>query len=214
MNENQGKKQCFWRVASPKTTFIFGIITGIAIFATLSLIYSYTVMNRIGGRVTDELKDRTPSGIPSEAQTPPFEPEKPRGQLVGSFIDTDKPICKKDGKPIIRLFSTTWCPHCQWIKETFDKVAKEYVQNKKIVAYHWELDQGQEDDALTPIKEGSVPQAEMDIFQEFNPYGSIPTFVFGCRYYRIGNAYAREGDAGLSKEEKEFRDLIEKLLKG
>ncbi|MCX7778740.1 MAG: thioredoxin family protein [Patescibacteria group bacterium] len=209
MNGEQTKKK-FWEVVSPKTTFIFGIITGIALFATLSLVYSYTVMNKMRADMALENKA---TGALSETPNQPT-PQEPSGTPVGSFIDTGKPVCKKDGKPIVRLFTTSWCPHCQWIKETFDKVAKEYVQKKKIIAYHWQLDKGQEDDTLTPQKEGSVPETEMNVFQEFNPYGSIPTFVFGCRYYRIGNAYEREGAAGLPKEEKEFRDLIEKLLKG
>lgn len=210
MDENQTKKESFWRMASPKITFIFGIITGIAIFATLSLIYSYAVMNKVNsGKLAN-----TNEEVVAETNTPTNqEPQEPAGTPVGSFLDTNKPICKKDGKPIVRLFSTTWCPHCNWISDTFDKVAKEYVQKKKIVAYHWQLDQGQEDDTLTSAKEGSVSTEEMAIFQEFNPYGSIPTFVFGCRYYRIGNAYESEGDVGKPKEEKEFRDLIEKLLK-
>jgi thiol-disulfide isomerase/thioredoxin len=42
--------------------------------------------------------------------------------------DSNAEICKENSKPVIRLFSTTLCPHCQWIKTTFDKVAKEYVR--------------------------------------------------------------------------------------
>lgn len=213
MEENQTKKQGFWQIVSPKTTFIFGIITGIAIFATLSLVYSYTFIHKLKSTKTVEgLENKVTE---NERPTQPTQPEikEPSGTPVGSFIDTHKPICKKDGKPIIRLFTTSWCPHCNWIKETFDKVVKEYINKKKIVAYHWVLDQGNEDDTLTPKKEGSVPSSEMEIFQEFNPYGSIPTFVFGCRYYRIGNAYEREGESGLLKEEKEFKEIIEKLLK-
>lgn len=137
---------------------------------------------------------------------------KKYGIPIFNLTDTGKPICKKDGKPIIRLFSTTWCPHCNWIKDIFDKVAKEYVQEKKIVAYHWQLDQGLEDDTLTTKKEGSVSQEEMAIFQEFSPQGSIPTFIFSCRYYRIGNAYESEGEAGKIKEEKELRKIINILI--
>lgn len=127
----------------------------------------------------------------------------------GTFTKTTKPICRKDGKPIIRLFSTTWCPHCIWIKDDFDSVVKEYVKKGKIVAYHWQLDTG--DDTLTSAIEKKVPAEEEAVYKEFNPEGSIPTFVFGCKYYRIGNGYEREGDH--DKEKAEFRQIIEELIK-
>ena len=121
----------------------------------------------------------------------------------GSFnIVKNAEICKKDGKPIIRLFSTTWCPHCQWIKDTFAKVTKEYVDKGQIVAYNWEMDVG--NDALTKEIETIIPDGEAKIFKEFNPQGSIPTFVFGCKYFRSGNPYETEGDQGLIKDEAEF----------
>jgi len=203
-------KKSKWGSPSPKLMFIFGIVLGIAIFATLSLLYSFLALSKInsGSKVAvtnqQEIVNQTP-------QLPP-EPEEPSGTPVGSFIDTGKSICKKDGKPIVRLFATTWCPHCNWIKETFDKVMADYVKKGKIVAYHWQLDTG--DNTLTKETETSVPAEEEAIYQEFNPQGSIPTFVFGCRYYRIGNAYEREGDSGKIKEEKEFKELIDKLIKG
>lgn len=114
-----------------------------------------------------------------------------------------------DGKPVIRLFSTTWCPHCVWIKPTFDRVAKEYVDAGRIVAYHWELDTG--DDTLTSAAETTVPASEQAVFQKFNPRSSIPTFVFGGKYWRIGNGYEREQDLAL--EEREFRAVVEELIK-
>lgn len=114
-----------------------------------------------------------------------------------------------EGKPVIRLFSTTSCPHCIWIKETYDRVVNEYVSQGKIVAYHWELDTG--DNTLTNETETEIPASEQAVFQKFNPQNSIPTFVFGGRYWRIGNGYERE--QSLEKEEAEFRAVIEELIK-
>jgi len=126
----------------------------------------------------------------------------------GTFYVYQGGIQYENGKPVIRLFSTTWCPHCSWIKDTFDKVAKEYVENGEIIAYHWEIDTG--DNTLTPEVETEVPQSELAIFKTFNPRGSIPTFVFGEKYWRIGNGYERQND--LSAEEYEFRTIIYTLL--
>ena len=117
-------------------------------------------------------------------------------------------VCTEDGKPVIRLYSTTWCPHCQWISETFDAVVKMYVDEGLIVAHHWEIDTG--DDTLTSQVEQGVPDSEMAIYNEFNPQGSIPTFVFGCKYYRIGNGYEQQDD--LESEAAEFEAVIEALI--
>jgi len=123
--------------------------------------------------------------------------------------DPNAGICVGDGKPIIFEFSTTWCPHCKWIKSTFDETVKDYVDSGKIVAHHWELDIN--DDTLTAEVETSVPGSDLGVYQKFNPGGSIPTYVFGCKYYRIGNGYESQND--LASEEKEFMEVIEHLIK-
>jgi len=129
--------------------------------------------------------------------------------LVGTFtFDANHRVCAEDNKPVIRLFSTTWCPHCTWIKNTYDSVVLEYEKAGKIKAYHWEVDTG--DNTLTNEIEVEVPESELAIYEEFNPNGSIPTFVFGCKYSRIGNGYESQDD--LIAEEAEFRKIIEELI--
>ncbi|MDP3916852.1 MAG: thioredoxin family protein [Nanoarchaeota archaeon] len=125
-----------------------------------------------------------------------------------TFIKVSNDICTQDGKPIIREFGTTWCPHCQWIKETYSKVVNEYVNEGKITAYLWEVDIG--DDALTEDVETEVPESEMKIFRDTNKQGSVPTFIFGCKYIRFGNGYEAMGS--LELEEKEFRKIIDELI--
>ena len=141
------------------------------------------------------------------------------GTLLFGCVDTSKPastftiidnapICAIDNKPVIRLYSTTWCPHCIWIKPTYEKVVQEYVAQGKIVAYHWEVDIL--DDTLTPQNEQSIPEEEMSLFKSIAPNGNIPAFLFGCMYYRIGNGY--EGSKDLASEEAEFRRIINELI--
>ncbi|QQR92780.1 MAG: thioredoxin family protein [Candidatus Iainarchaeum archaeon] len=117
-------------------------------------------------------------------------------------------ICQQDGKPIIRLYSTTWCPHCKWINDTFNGVMKEYVDQGKIVAMHWDVDI--KDDQFTPKIDDDFPVSELELFQSVNPNGTIPTYVFGCKYYRVGNGFETQDD--LDAEAGEFKALIEKLL--
>ncbi len=122
---------------------------------------------------------------------------------VETFTKTNDTICKKDGKAIIRLFSTTKNSASKWISKTFDKVAGEYEED--VIAYHWQLDTG--DNTLTGVEETGIPKEEADIFQKYNPKNTVPSYVFGCKYVRAGNAYET-----LEEEEAEFRRVIEKLL--
>lgn len=127
----------------------------------------------------------------------------------GTFdVDTSLPVCKEDSLPVVYLFSTTWCPHCEWIKDTFDKVAKEYMNAGKLFAYHYELDI--KDDTLTSAKETNVPEEALNVYKRFNPDGSIPTFVVGCKYWRVGNGF--EASQDLNAEEKEFRAIFDKVI--
>ncbi len=122
-----------------------------------------------------------------------------------TFTLTEDEVCTEDGKPVIRLYSTTTCPHCNWIKDAYDEVVKEYIEKNLIKAYHWQLDTG--DNTLTAEVENTIPKGELEIFKKYNPNYTVPTFVFGCKYYRIGNAYK-----DLEKEKKEFKKIINKLL--
>jgi len=125
-----------------------------------------------------------------------------------TFNETTGPVCVKNGKPIIRMYSTPWCPHCNWVKGTFDRVAKEYASEDKILAYHWDLEEY--DDLLTPAYEGTIPESEIDLYEKYNPEGYVPAFIFGCKYMRTGNGYESTGD--LAAEEAEFRDIIDELV--
>ncbi len=123
-----------------------------------------------------------------------------------TFQETGDELCLKDNKPLVLEFSTTWCPHCKWIKEAYQEVVNEYKD--EISAYQWDLDI--KDNALTKEKESIVPAEFFEVYDYYNPKGSIPTFVFGCKYVRIGNGYEAQGN--LNAEKAEFREIIEELI--
>lgn len=123
-----------------------------------------------------------------------------------TFSQTEDELCTEDGKPLVVLFSTTWCPHCKWIKSTFEETVKEY--GNSIKAYHWEIDIN--DNTLTSAVETVVPTELKALYSKYNPKGSIPTFVFGCKYVRIGNGYERQKD--LDSEKAEFKEIIDELI--
>lgn len=123
-----------------------------------------------------------------------------------TFEETGDEICKENGMAVVRLFSAEVDPHSQWVSKAFNDVAKEY--SGKVIAYNWQIDTG--DNLLTELIEEKIPKQEIEIYKKYNNAGSVPTFVFGCRYVRVGNGYEAEGS--LDKEEAEFRKVIEKLI--
>lgn len=191
--------------ASTKSNFFFGFFTGLAIFGIIGFFSLSFLLNKQKSANTNTNNEN------QAANQEGSRPENSGPKVIGSsgtFSKTDKEICKDGKKPIIRLFSTSTCSHCVWVKDIFDKVAKEYVDKGKIAAYHWELDTN--DNLLTKTKETAVPDSEIQLLTEFNPEGYVPAFVFGCQYFRIGTGYEREND--LKKEGDEFRKIIDSLL--
>ncbi len=124
---------------------------------------------------------------------------------VETFTITDNEVCEQDGKPIIRMYSTSNCEQCKWIEETFASTASEY---EDIIAYHWVLDTG--NNKLTVEEEKSIPKSEAELFKELNPSLKVPFFVFGCKYIREGAGYFEQDD--LASEQSEFNIIISKLL--
>lgn len=132
-----------------------------------------------------------------------------------AFKSVDNSICKIDGKPVIRMYSTNICPHCKWVGPTFDEVVKKYEAQGKIVAYHWEWVVDQPTRTVSDLLHPEVtqmPDTEQKIFEQFTPEGYVPTFVFGCKYYRIGNQFEQQND--LNAEKAVFEETIQKLLAG
>jgi len=124
------------------------------------------------------------------------------------FLDTGDEICKdSSGKPYVILFSTTWCPHCEWIADTFDGL-KNSANVGSINLQHWEIDIG--DNTLTSEVEKEVPKDIIALYEKYNPEGTIPTFVFGCKYTKIGNSYESADD--LDAELQDFNTAINALL--
>jgi thiol-disulfide isomerase/thioredoxin len=131
---------------------------------------------------------------------------------VGSYdaMSSDGPVESVDGKPVIRLFGTTWCPHSAYLGDMFDRVAREYVAAGKVVAFHWQLDTG--DDVMTAPVETAVPDSEWAVFDAFSLTGSVPAIVVGGKYYRVGSAYESFGN-GLALEEQDLRAAIEEVIR-
>jgi len=128
---------------------------------------------------------------------------------VSFYYREDAEIYMEEGKPVVALISTTSCPHCTWVAETFDNIAKEYEAAGKIKAYHFELSQSGAYDTLTGQESSEMPEKLSQLNTEYSG-GYVPTFIIGGKYYRIGNAFEREDD--LEKEAAELRRIIDKVI--
>lgn len=138
-------------------------------------------------------------------------PVEPTGETTiegSTFTDNGDEICRdSEGKPYVVLVSTTWCPHCTWIKDTFDGLVNSAFASQ-VNLQHWELDTG--DNTLTSEVETEVPANIQSMYEKYNPRGTIPTFIFGCKYSRTGNGYESQDD--LAAELADFELTISKLL--
>ena len=193
LKEMRGKKAG----KSPMSKYLIAAIAVIVV-AVVAIVVMLSLPQGNGGNGSGEYIDTS--------FTENIEPT-----AVVTFSSSNNEICTENGKPVISLYSTTWCPHCQWIRQTYDSAVTEYVNEGKIIAYHWEMDTG--DNTLTSAVETAVPDAHKAIYQQFNPGESIPTYVFGCKYSRIGNGYENQKTtAELAQEAGEFKAVIEKII--
>jgi thiol-disulfide isomerase/thioredoxin len=151
--------------------------------------------------------DETPEPVPEPVPEPPAPgPEPVLADPIGRFDTVDAEICTENGKPIIIMVGSSTCPFCTWSDPNFAAIAAEY--EGKIAAYNWQVNTG--DNLLTAEKETQVPQDVLDLYKKVNPRGGVPTFVFGCRYYRIGQPYRSSNDAEGDKAE--MREVIDALI--
>lgn len=143
--------------------------------------------------------------LPEEAvEKPAITPVTQEKQLT--FKDTGDDICTEDGKPVIRMYSASIDPYSVWVVDPFNEVIMEYED--KVVPHNWDVLSG--DDLMSYTVETQLPKAEFDVYKKYNSEGTVPTFVFGCKYVRIGTPYKEKND--LESEKAEFRQVIEKLL--
>ena len=183
------------------------LIAGVVVFIGFSAVIALSGKASVKTEETANLSAESVTGLPEGIP----EVETIENTAIRTFLKKkDANLCLEDGKPMIYLFSTDWCPHCQWIKETYLKFGKEVNESGKAKAYLFDVEKG--DDLLTSEKESALPKVAEDIYNEFSPDGGIPTFVFGCTYFRVGNGYETQ-DGGEVLEEREFKVILDDLLK-
>ncbi len=149
------------------------------------------------GSVPDQTAPSPTSTLPSPAL--PY---------LETFGPTGNTPCLADGLPIVRMYVKNGCEHCEWAGATFDRVAAEYVAKGKLRAHHWDFGTG--DDKLSEVVETEVPKAEARLFYDSEAKGTVPYYLIGCIYSRVGNGYYIRDRIDL--EEQEFRKAFDTVI--
>jgi len=118
------------------------------------------------------------------------------------FTMTTEELCTKGDLPIIRVYTSSSCIKCQ----NSLNVLADAVDDMEVILYAWELDTG--DNLMTEELEESMPKEEFDILLRYNEKAAVPSYVFGCKYVRIGNLFE---DFDAESEYQEFRGILERL---
>jgi len=121
--------------------------------------------------------------------------------ILRNFEATEDNICGEN-LPIIRLYTTSFCELCEESAEIFDSMVSQFSNEGKLIAYHWNLDEG--DNLLTSINEKGIPKDEVDIFKKYSPNKLVPALVLGCKYKKIGKFGIEDKD--------EFKSILNELI--
>lgn len=95
------------------------------------------------------------------------------GPAAGNYKETTEPACIENGKLIVRAYTTSWCPHCTWEKPVLQKALAPFGDKVDL--------------RIMDVDTGGASAAEMELWKRYNPDGSIPTVVIGCKYYQVGS---------------------------
>ena len=128
-------------------------------------------------------------------------PENIDKLVLKTFEETNDEVCSEE-KPIIRLYTTSFCEVCKESGRMFQDLVTNFMIDGSIQARHWSLDTG--DNLLTLKKENGVPKEEVAIFKKYSPNNRVPTVVLGCKYKHVGKF-------GIEQED-EFKAIIKTLV--
>jgi hypothetical protein len=148
-----------------------------------------------------ELRDKAEI-IKGGQELPSSEDTEENTAIKNEFKENSDEICTEEEKPVIRVYTSSNCDKCAEVKPSLEAA----LDNYDVVLYEWELDTG--DNLATSDKETGLTKSELDILKRYNPKGALPTYVFGCKYVRTGNAFET---VDLNKEQEAFEEILAEL---
>lgn len=126
---------------------------------------------------------------------------------IRTFEQVDNNICLgADEKPVVILYSVSWQDASQFGTDAFEQALIGYEDT--LEAHMWEVDT--DDDLLTEEVETEMTEQHKTLFKRFNPGSSVPAYLIGCKYFRIGNGYWEEKDS--ASEILELQAIFDEIL--
>jgi thiol-disulfide isomerase/thioredoxin len=113
------------------------------------------------------------------------------------------------GQPVIFLFTSHLCSHCQWFGKIYDVIVKNYVEDGRIEAHHYDI--LTKDDLLTEEVETEIPEEIFELYHRGSPKDLVPYINYSCKFERVGNGYEKTKDT--EAEGQEMMDVIDTLIK-
>ena len=114
------------------------------------------------------------------------------------------------GQPVVFLFTSSYCSHCEWLGKIYDVIVKDYIEDGRIEAHHYDIHS--KDDLLTEEIETDISDEIYELFTHGSPKELVPYINFSCKYERVGTGYEKTQDT--EAEGQEIMDVIETLIKG
>ena len=105
-------------------------------------------------------------------------------KVEGSFLKRETDVIAEDGKPVVYLFTSSTCPHCEWEKPVLQEVVDKFG------------------DAVI-YKQLEDSAEEQEVYSEYGN-GGVPLVILGGKYYR-------EGAGEVVGEEKE-KEVLTKYI--
>ncbi|MBN1386556.1 peptidylprolyl isomerase [Candidatus Woesearchaeota archaeon] len=128
---------------------------------------------------------------------------------ITTFQQVDPSVCTdEDNRTIVRLYTVSYQEASQFAEAAFRQALERFDRSGELSAYVWQVDTN--DDVMTPELESAIPQEELDLFRKYNPGNSVPAYLIGCKYLRIGNGHWENKD--MASETLEIEAMFDEII--
>lgn len=134
------EKKGLFEGTSPKLTFLFGLVTGVAVFCLIGLgvVVATGGLSANGKTDSGKVLGVADTGNQPAANQPSGEPTADPTKLA-KVTDADHIRGDKNAKVTLIEFSDFQCPYCGRVEPTIEKILKDYSGKVRLVYRHFPL---------------------------------------------------------------------------
>lgn len=124
--------------ASPKFTFYFGLVSGIAVISLIGFVLTFTMLG--DGKVSTSNKNKNTGNVAGTTTNTTAQPSAAAPTVADIEIkDTDYIRGNKDAKVTLVEYSDFECPFCASVKPTIDQILDTYGDDVRLIYRHYPL---------------------------------------------------------------------------